>query len=140
MVLCAIVYGSQRATGWAGTNEFTALAYVFLVWINLVWALVNLLPVMPLDGGQICRELLFILRVPRAEVKAWGISAATAGLLVLVSVLHELGRLPPAIAERLPFTLSWLGILFVGLMGVQSFQLMQRASRSYSWDDGPRWR
>ena len=34
-----------------------------LVWINLYWGLVNLLPVLPLDGGQVCRSLLELGRV-----------------------------------------------------------------------------
>jgi Zn-dependent protease len=29
-----------------------------MIWINLVWGLMNLLPVYPLDGGQICRATL----------------------------------------------------------------------------------
>ncbi len=33
-----------------------------LEWINLYWGLVNLLPVLPLDGGQICRDVLLMFR------------------------------------------------------------------------------
>ena len=29
-----------------------------MMWINLVWGIVNLFPVFPLDGGQICREII----------------------------------------------------------------------------------
>lgn len=35
-----------------------AFAIVQLEWINLFWGLMNLLPVYPLDGGQICAEML----------------------------------------------------------------------------------
>ena len=28
-----------------------------MLWVNIYWGLVNLLPVYPLDGGQIAREL-----------------------------------------------------------------------------------
>lgn len=35
-----------------------ARASSFLVWINLVWGAVNLLPVYPLDGGQVAQQLL----------------------------------------------------------------------------------
>lgn len=34
-----------------------------LVWINLYWGLVNLLPVLPLDGGHVCQSTLELLRV-----------------------------------------------------------------------------
>ena len=36
----------------------TAFAIMQLEWINLYWGLMNLLPVYPLDGGQICSEVL----------------------------------------------------------------------------------
>ena len=134
-LLAGVVVGSDLLLDWQRTNELTVLIYAYLKYINLVWALVNLLPIMPLDGGQVCLNLFALLKLPRAEVKAWGVSAVTAGLLVVVSVLHELGRLPPAVAERLPFTLSWFGIFFVGLLAVQSFQQMQRLNRTYAWDD-----
>lgn len=32
-------------------------ALLILVWINVAWGVLNLLPVYPLDGGQICSEL-----------------------------------------------------------------------------------
>ena len=40
--------------GWAG------LTLHWLFWINVVWALVNLAPVWPMDGGQIIDEVLFL--------------------------------------------------------------------------------
>jgi Zn-dependent protease len=38
-------------------NYYTGVMFANLVFINLWWGLVNLLPVYPLDGGQISREL-----------------------------------------------------------------------------------
>lgn len=35
-----------------------------LEWINLYWGLVNLLPILPLDGGHVCRYL-FMIWAPR---------------------------------------------------------------------------
>jgi len=37
-----------------------ALGYALsmLIWINLIWGLLNLLPIFPLDGGQILREVV----------------------------------------------------------------------------------
>lgn len=40
--------------GWIG------LTLDWLFWINVVWALVNLAPVWPMDGGQIMDELLYL--------------------------------------------------------------------------------
>ena len=137
LLLCAVVVTSHVLTGWAKASDTTEALFSYLVFINLIWALVNLLPIMPLDGGQVCLNLFALLKLPRAEVKAWGVSTFTAGLLVVLSILHEVGRLPPAVAEWLPFTLSPVGIFFVGLLAVQSFQQMQRLNRTYAWDDDP---
>lgn len=48
-------------------SPFTAAAFEFLLSINLLWPLVNLVPVPPLDGGQIVREGLLTLGVPEAH-------------------------------------------------------------------------
>lgn len=42
---------------------FVLYALLQLKWINLWWGLVNLLPVLPLDGGQIAREVFHIVRL-----------------------------------------------------------------------------
>jgi Zn-dependent protease len=49
-----------------------ALRYVF--YINLIWGLVNLLPILPLDGGQMVREIVRWKAPRRGERLAVGIS------------------------------------------------------------------
>lgn len=54
------VYGADLAVATIQGNQMAYLAFHALVvskFINLVWNLANLLPVEPLDGGQIAREL-----------------------------------------------------------------------------------
>ena len=50
------------------TNEFLAYFFSFMLWINLWWSLLNLLPIYPLDGGQLCFEFLSAKR-PRDGVQ-----------------------------------------------------------------------
>jgi Zn-dependent protease len=50
-----------------------------VVWVNLGWALVNLLPVLPLDGGHVAHELLDAGTRGRGEVPARWLSVLTAG-------------------------------------------------------------
>ncbi|HYG77993.1 MAG TPA: M50 family metallopeptidase [Planctomycetota bacterium] len=58
-IVGAIVFGprfpfeSFAVSGW---RYYSLVALDALVWVNLVWGLMNLLPVFPLDGGQILRE------------------------------------------------------------------------------------
>jgi Zn-dependent protease len=37
------------------------LFILYLLYVNIVWGLVNLLPIYPLDGGQIARQLFFVV-------------------------------------------------------------------------------
>ena len=66
-----------------------------LLFINITWGIVNLFPVLPLDGGQIARELLIQLDVPSATEVAYMISVVTGGLLAAGALM--LGRLYVAI-------------------------------------------
>jgi len=53
-------------------NRFGSVRALFfvdqLLFINIAWGLINLLPVYPLDGGQIAREL-FTLKRPREGIR-----------------------------------------------------------------------
>src|SRR5262249_8193181 len=59
-----VLYGLIQLGLWSLSEEQllriprgAGLAIGLLMFINLVWALFNLLPVWPLDGGQVSREL-----------------------------------------------------------------------------------
>src|SRR5262249_26998456 len=51
--------------------------------INLLWPLLNLLPVWPLDGGQVCREVLEGLAPRKGLVASLWISTLAAGALAI---------------------------------------------------------
>lgn len=59
--------------------------YFHLIWVNLVWGLVNLLPVSPLDGGHIARALLTDLAGVRGHSIASILSLLTAGAVVVAA-------------------------------------------------------
>jgi Zn-dependent protease len=56
------------------------LAFFFL-WPSIFWAILNLVPVLPLDGGQIAREVIALLRGP-AQL-AWQLSLFAAVLMAV---------------------------------------------------------
>lgn len=71
-------------------NPYLEFILSSLIVINLFWGLVNLLPVLPLDGGQVSQSLLAILRVRSPDRLARQISVLFAGVAAIVffSVLH----------------------------------------------------
>jgi Zn-dependent protease len=80
-----------------------------LLQVNILWGFVNLLPVFPLDGGQIAREL-FNWRNPRfGTVSALQLSAGTAVLVAAYALLNER---------------FYLGLMF-GFLAYGNFQLIQ---------------
>lgn len=61
---------------------------VYLLYVNIVWGLVNLLPIYPLDGGQIAREL-FSLANPRAGlIQSLQLSMGAAILMTAYGLLR----------------------------------------------------
>lgn len=61
-----------------------------LMYVNIFWGLVNLLPVFPLDGGQISRELFSMSNRSEGVQKSLMLSAIT-GAVVAVLALTQLG-------------------------------------------------
>jgi stage IV sporulation protein FB len=65
------------------SNQFPGLVVVFAIiqlkWINLWWGLINLLPVLPLDGGRICESVCTSLRPRDGELWALRIAMIVSG-------------------------------------------------------------
>jgi Zn-dependent protease len=101
-----------------------------LVWINLFWGLLNLLPIFPLDGGQISRDFLDgVMQGGQGTRTALGISLVCAGVLAVHSVAAAHGR--PLIPFLPP--LGTYGAIMFGMLAIQSFQLLQ-------YESNPPWR
>ncbi len=91
-----------------------------LFFINIWWGLINLLPVIPLDGGQISRELFVAgCRYPQTGViRALQLSLLTGGLIAIF-----------AFVELHSF---YIGLLF-GFFAYQSFSALQTYSGGRPW-------
>ena len=75
-----------------GTSSY--LWYVLLndlLFVNLYWGLVNLLPVYPLDGGQASRALFERSDPSQGRRKSLILSAALAAAIVVAGVLEKSG-------------------------------------------------
>ncbi len=88
--------------------------FAFLLFVNILWPILNLLPVPPLDGGQIVREGLHAMGVADAHRIAGMIGVATGALIAYW-----------AYTNNEPF----LGIMFA-LLAASCWQ---------SLSSGPRW-
>jgi Zn-dependent protease len=65
----------------------------YLLWVNFLWGLFNLIPVLPLDGGHILRDLLgprraqLTARISLAISASVALYAASEGLYIIAAVL-----------------------------------------------------
>ncbi len=121
--------GRQNVTGFE--------AYQSLFQINLLWPLLNLLPIWPLDGGQIACESL--AHVNPRDGRRWGhiVSLLTAGLLIIYifySSQHE-GASP---GDQSLFRIIYLA--FFGYMNYQVLQSYHAQYRAYGPDNDGDWR
>jgi len=90
----------------------------FLVFINIAWSVLNLVPVLPLDGGQIAREILVWFNPGRGEQRAMLLSAVVGAVT--------------AVAGYFLLRQMFLGILF-GMFAYQNFagwQMLRRGGWS----------
>jgi stage IV sporulation protein FB len=87
--------------GLAPTDRLVRYAFLVSLYVNVVWTLLNLLPILPLDGGQVFRDLLGPARI---QVARW-VGAGTAGLLCLIALSFGfyLGAIMAAVLAFLNF-------------------------------------
>jgi Zn-dependent protease len=101
-----------------------ALLYLvyFLLQVNLYWALLNLLPVYPLDGGQIARELFLLLNIPDGIRNSLVLSIFTAAGVAIFAVTRKQ---------------IFLALMF-GMLAYSSYQTLQ-AYRGGGFGGGRPW-
>ena len=99
--------------GWEILTSFM----MSLLWVNIFWGLINLMPVHPLDGGSITRYILIQTDPLNGLRTSLWVSVITGAVVAIAS-----------------FTLLnsiYMAILF-GMLAFQSFQLLQSgAGRGY---------
>lgn len=81
-----------------------------LLWVNIFWGLINLLPVYPLDGGNVARNVLVQVDPVDGVRKSLWVSVIAGALIVIVAFFF-LGSL-------------YMAILF-GILAFQSYQSLQ---------------
>ncbi|MEQ1826735.1 MAG: M50 family metallopeptidase [Pirellula sp.] len=89
----------------------------FMVTINVWWALLNLLPIYPLDGGQITQHIIGIVRRNSGLMEAYAIGALVGALVAFW--FFQRG--------------STFNALFLASMAVSNFQAMQAGNGPRYW-------
>jgi Zn-dependent protease len=132
LVAVIVAAGSRVAVDWNGwvpslypelvppLSEIRYLPLVLsdLLWVNLFWGLINLLPIYPLDGGQIARELLVSRDRWNGATHAWWLSVF-AGAAMAVFGLLQLHSVYTA--------------LFFAALAASSYQALQQRGGGQSW-------
>jgi stage IV sporulation protein FB len=109
--------------GWAAP---IATALAMLVWINYYWALLNLLPLWPFDGGQFTGEVAEALLGRRGRTLALVLSLIVAAILAVgvafQLTLHLDDRFNPRYVLYLQA--DAVHLIFCFLLWLQSFQAL----------------
>ena len=77
------LFGLDLPMGQYGNNILRYAAFDAVLWPSTWWAILNLAPILPLDGGQITRSLLQMNNVMDASRVAHMISVGAAGVIGL---------------------------------------------------------
>lgn len=100
--------------GFPGGIEILNSFLVSLLWVNVMWGVFNLLPVYPLDGGQIARYALIQFDPYDGTRKALRLSVAVGGLMALLGLVY--------------FGSVYMALLFA-ILAFQSYQILSGGGR-----------
>jgi membrane-associated protease RseP (regulator of RpoE activity) len=88
-------------------GQYMSALFTLLLWVNVFWGLINLMPVQPLDGGNVARNLFIHYDPLDGLRKSVWLSVITGGLLALIGLLA--------------FRSLYMALLF-GFLAFQSYQ------------------
>lgn len=119
----------------AASRRSVDIVLVLLIEINLFWPLLNLLPIWPLDGGQVTREVCQAIMPARGTAISLGISMVVSGVLAAHALMSSQGRpLLPFLPDFNMFT----AFLFA-MLCVSSFSALQAENEMRRHWDQDEW-
>lgn len=99
--------GSERFTDFLGN----------MLYISIFWGLVNLLPIYPLDGGQIAREIFLVFNSREGIRRSLILSVFMSVVLVAMALSSQ----------------RWYMALLFGYLGYSGYQTLQAYSHGRQW-------
>lgn len=110
LAIVAMVAAGMTVGFVPGGTSLWEEALTMIISINIFWTILNLMPVLPLDGGQICREVCMAASPRKGIFVALWISIVAAALLGLgMFFLRQ----------------TFAGLMFL-IMAVQNYQELQQ--------------
>ncbi|MSQ95137.1 MAG: hypothetical protein EXR98_11360 [Gemmataceae bacterium] len=112
-----------------GASPTYDLVLQLLFFINLFVNIMNLLPIIPMDGGMIFKEFCVLIS-PKGGLKfafIWSfVLALGVTVYMLLAVLKEYGYVPPTTPVYYPFQFPIISLLVFGMMALQSWRAYQQ--------------
>jgi Zn-dependent protease len=124
-LLAGLAFGAILVAGIAGTELTPTVIQVLktLIGINLVWSVINLFPIWPLDGGQMSEVVLTKLSANNGKRWAHVISLLIAGILGIVLYTRF----------QSVFMAIWFG--YFAFINYQVLQMLQHYARHGGYED-----
>lgn len=103
--------------------------------VNWYWPLLNLLPIWPLDGGQITMEICAGISRRKGALVALWISLVVSAVLAVNGLMTRMGK-----ESFIPYAPTGMFIsIFFALFAIGSWQLIQAEQQTYRNDDYLPW-
>jgi Zn-dependent protease len=118
-VLLGLVFFLPPEAGPATWGPYAQAGLIYLLEINLIWPLFNLLPIFPLDGGQVSREVCQGVSPRQGASFALGLSMVLAAAIAIHALLG------PRSPLHLPIPTGQYTAILFALLAVTSFQALQ---------------
>lgn len=125
LLLFAVLNGLLRTSARQSIIDSEILRFVIndLLVLNWGWSLMNLIPVLPLDGGQIARELIGMRRPHEDASLAHRLSFVVAVCVAIVSLVN------PSLVESLLFLDAKFFAFFFAYLAFLNYQSLQPMNR-----------
>lgn len=143
LLLYVLVWLASRVTvTFLAGQPYLAMIAAYLLFINLYWSVLNLLPVYPLDGGQLVREAISRKRPWQAMDMTLKISIVAATIAAIVAAISAV------ITQARGGDGSWMPAFLFAALAVMNYQsLTQHGGESgnrpntarQSWERDPNW-
>jgi stage IV sporulation protein FB len=138
-ILSATAFGSFFLVRWDQEyGPYVGFFFDALFFVNLYWGILNLIPVFPLDGGQVSRELCESRWHGRGQRISLQISVWVAISVAVYSVVCELeSQSNKSLLDQLPWWFprgSWYIAILFALLAYQSYQLLQQLGRGVYYE------